>query len=103
MSYFAPILPEVILVIGATVLMMVAAFARAGASGMVSWIAVAVLAAATAALFQGAAVHAGPAFGGLIAADGFGAFAKAIIYPAAAVAILMGHGWFEKGTEHGNE
>ena len=102
MSYFAPILPEAILVIGATVLMMVAAFARARAAGVVSWLAVAVLAGATAALI-GAPSHAGPIFGGLVSADWFASFGKAIVFPAAAVAIVMGHGWFEKSTEHGNE
>jgi NADH-quinone oxidoreductase subunit N len=103
MSYFAAILPEMILTIGAIVLMMVAAFAGRRSSGVISWLAVALLAGAGFSLLQGAPVHAGPIFGGLISADYFAAFAKLIIFPAAAVAILMAHGWFERGTEHANE
>lgn len=102
MSYFAPILPEMILVIGATVLMMVAAFAGRNAAGVVTWLSAALLAVATVALI-GAPSHAGPVFGGLISADWFASFGKAVIFPAAAVAIIMGHGWFDRGTEHGTE
>ena len=102
MSYFAAILPEIILTVGAIVLMLVAAFADRRASGLISWLSVALLIVATVALI-GAPTHAGPVFGGLIAADGFASFGKAIVFPAAAVAILMGQGWFERGTEHANE
>ena len=102
MSYFAAILPELILTVGAIVLMMAAAFAGRSAAGAISWAAIALLVGATFALI-GAPTHAGPVFGGLIAADGFASFGKVIIFPAAAVAILMGHGWFERGTEHANE
>ncbi len=102
MSYFAAILPELILTVGAVLLMMVAAFASRRSAGVISWLGVALLAGATVALV-GAPTHAGPVFGGLIAADGFASFAKCIIFPAAAVAILMGNGWFERGTEHANE
>ena len=42
-------------------------------------------------------------FGGQIAADGFGAFGKLIIYLCAAVAIVMAHNWFERDFEHGAE
>ena len=42
-------------------------------------------------------------FGGLIAADAFGAFGKVIIFLASAVAIIAAHGWFEHGTEHASE
>jgi len=102
MSLFAPILPEVILTIGAIVLMMVAAFAGRRSAGMVSWLSVALLIGATVALI-GAPSNAGVLFGGLIAADGFASFGKAIIFPSAAIAILMAYGWFERGTEHGSE
>ena len=102
MSYFAPILPEIILTVGAIALMMASAFAGRRASGAISWLAVLLLIGSTFALI-GAPTHAGPLFGGLIAADGFASFGKCVIFPAAAVAVLMAHGWFERGTEHANE
>jgi len=102
MGRFAPILPELILSIGATILMMVAAFTGRRGSSLVSWLSVAVLLAATAALV-GAPSHAGPVFDGLIAADLFASFGKAIMFPAAAVAIIAAHGWFERDHEHSSE
>ena len=102
MGSFAPILPELILSIGGTVLMMVAAFTGRRGAGLTSWLAVALLLGATAALV-GAPSHAGPIFDGIITADLFGAFGKAIMFPAAAVAIIAAHGWFERETEHGAE
>ncbi len=47
-SRFAPLLPELILSIGGTILMMVAAFSGRRGSGTVSWLAVVLLLAATA-------------------------------------------------------
>jgi NADH-quinone oxidoreductase subunit N len=82
--------------------MMAAAFAGRRASAAISWAGIALLIAATVAL-MGAPTHAGPAFGGLIAADGFASFGKVVIFLSAAVAIVMAHGWFERGTEHANE
>ena len=102
MGRFAPILPELILSIGGTILMMVAAFAGRRGSGLTSWLAVGLLVAATLALI-GAPSHAGPVFDGLVSADLFASFGKAIIFPAAAVAIIAAHGWFERGTEHASE
>ncbi|MEJ7776101.1 MAG: NADH-quinone oxidoreductase subunit NuoN [Sphingomicrobium sp.] len=102
MAYFAPILPEIILTLGGLVLMMVAAIAGRRGAGLTSWTAIVLLAAATVALI-GAPSNAGALFGGLIAADWFASFGKAIIFPAAAVAILLAHRWFERGTEHAPE
>ena len=99
---FAPLLPELILSIGATALMLVAAFGGRRSSGIVSWLSVALLAAATIALI-GAPSHAGPEFEGLLSADLFASFGKALIFPSAAVAIIAAHGWFERGTEHASE
>ncbi|MEP7130404.1 MAG: NADH-quinone oxidoreductase subunit NuoN [Sphingomicrobium sp.] len=99
---FAPLLPELILSIGGTILMMVAAFSGRRGSGLTSWLAIALLLGATVALI-GAPSHAGPIFDGIVTADLFGAFGKAIMFPAAAVAIIAAHGWFERGTEHGAE
>jgi NADH-quinone oxidoreductase subunit N len=102
MGRFAPILPELILSIGATILMMVAAIAGRRGSALISWLAIALLLGATVALI-GPPSHAGPVFDGIIAADLFASFGKAIIFPAAAVAIIAAHGWFERGTEHASE
>ena len=87
MGRFAPLLPELILSIGGTILMMVAAFAGRRGSALTSWLAVALLLGATIALI-GAPSHAGPVFDGIVSADLFASFAKAIIFPAAAVAII---------------
>jgi NADH-quinone oxidoreductase subunit N len=99
---FEPLLPELILSIGGTILMMVAAFTGRRVSGVTSWLAVALLLAATLALI-GPPSHAGPIFDGFVGADLFASFGKAIIFPAAAVAIIAAHGWFERGTEHASE
>jgi len=102
MGRFAALLPELMLSVGGTILMIVAAFVPRRASGVVNWLCVILLLAATAALV-GAPSHAGPIYDGLIAADLFASFGKAIIFPAAAVAVIAGHGWFERDHEHGSE
>ncbi|MFL6741850.1 MAG: NADH-quinone oxidoreductase subunit NuoN [Sphingomicrobium sp.] len=102
MGRFAPILPELILSIGGTILMLVAAFAGRRGSGLTSWLAVALLLAATAALI-GAPSHAGPIYDGLISADLFASFGKAIMFPSAAIAIIAAQGWFERDHEHSSE
>ena len=102
MNQFAPILPEIILTVGSIVLMMVAAFGGRGSGGIVSWSAVALLILATVAL-KGAPSNAGVIFGGLVSADLFGSFGKAVIFLASAVAIVAAHGWFERDVEHGPE
>ena len=102
MGRFAPLLPEILLSIGGTILMMVAAFTGRRGSGLVSWLSVALLLVATAALI-GAPSHAGPIYDNFVSADLFASFGKAIMFPAAAVAIIAAHGWFERGTEHSSE
>ena len=57
--FTAPLLPELILSVGGTILMIVAAFAGRRGSGVTSWLAVAILIGATFALV-GAPSHAGP-------------------------------------------
>src|SRR5262245_54303857 len=98
----APILPELILTTGAVILMMVAAFLGRRGSAVTSWTSVALLLGAAITLL-GEPQSAGALFGGQLAADGFGAFGKLIIYLCAAVAIVMAHGWFEREFEHGAE
>lgn len=100
--FTAPLLPELILSIGGTILMILAAFTGRRGSGVTSWLAVALLIGATIALV-GPPSHAGPLFDGLVTADLFASFGKAIMFPAAAVAIIAAHGWFERGTEHSSE
>ena len=88
----AAILPEILLSMGAIALMLVAAFVRR-AGVITSTAAVALLVAAT-VLLLGAPQTGGPQFGGTIAADGFSAFGKLLVFLAAAVAIIGAHGWF---------
>jgi NADH-quinone oxidoreductase subunit N len=102
MGRFAPLLPEIILTIGGLVLMMAAAFAGRRGTALINWLSVALLGVATVALI-GPPSHAGPIFDGLVSADLFATFGKAVIFPAAAVAIIAAHGWFERGTEHASE
>lgn len=100
--FTAALLPELILSVGGTILMLVAAFAGRRGSGVTSWLAVLLLLVATAALV-GAPSHSGPLFDGFISADLFASFGKALVFPAAAVAIIAGHGWFESDHEHSSE
>jgi NADH-quinone oxidoreductase subunit N len=86
-------LPEVILTIGALVLMMVAAWAGDRSARLLSWIAVGVFAAAAFAV-PGISGAGGPAFDGLFIGDSFAAFAKILIYVAAAAALIAATGWF---------
>jgi NADH-quinone oxidoreductase subunit N len=102
MGRFAALLPELMLSVGGTILMIVAAFVPRRASGIVNWLCVILLLAATVALI-GAPSHAGPVFDGLVTEDLFASFGRAIMYPAAAVAIIAAHGWFDRGTEHASE
>lgn len=99
---FSAILPEIILTVGAIVLMMVAAFMGRRGAALTSWTSVALLLGATVALL-GEPQSAGPLFGGLITADGFGAFGKMLIFLSAAIAIIAAHNWFERDFEHAAE
>ena len=85
--------PELTLSGGAIVLMLVAAWAGDKASVAISWAAVALLAVA-AFLLTGVAGHGGSGYNGLYIADSFGAFAKLLIYGAAAVSVIIAPRWF---------
>ena len=87
--------PELILSIGGTALMLVAAYAGDKATRFITWISVLLFAAAGLSL-SGVAGSGGSAFYGLYRADAFGAFAKILIYAAAAVSILIAPRWFER-------
>ena len=88
-------LPEVVLSLGALALMMVAAWGGQQSTRAISWVSVLVLAGAGIALI-GPASSGGEAFYGLYRADAFAAFAKVLIYIAAAVAIVMAPSFFER-------
>jgi NADH-quinone oxidoreductase subunit N len=86
-------LPELILSVGAIVLMLVAAWCGDRATNAISWGAVALLAAAGFALL-GPAGDGGAAFNGLYRADAFGSFAKVLIYATTAVCIIVAPRFF---------
>jgi NADH-quinone oxidoreductase subunit N len=88
-------LPEDVLSIGALILMLVSAWGGQRSTRAVSWTSVAFLIGAGIALF-GSASSGGVAFGGLYRADAFAAFAKVLIYIAAAVAIIMAPSFFQR-------
>ena len=83
--------PELILSIGGTVLMLVAAWAGDKATRFSNHAAVVLLIAAGASLGG-----RGIAFDGLYSADAFSDFAKVLIYLAAAVAIILSPRWFDR-------
>lgn len=94
-AQFAMTLPEVVLAVGAIVLMLAAAWGGSRATGAISWTAVAVLAGAGIALC-GPAATGGDAWYGMYKADAFAAFAKVLIYIAAAVSIVVAPGFFRR-------
>ncbi|MGW8190659.1 NADH-quinone oxidoreductase subunit NuoN [Sphingomonas hankookensis] len=88
-------LPELVLAVGAIVLMLVSAWGKQAAARGVSIAAVFVLAGAGVALI-GNGSSGGAAFGGMYRADAFAAFAKVLIYIASAVAIIIAPRFFER-------
>jgi NADH-quinone oxidoreductase subunit N len=87
--------PELILSIGAMLLLLVAAFGGDGLSRAIGWGAVALFGAAAFSL-TGPAGSGGPGFDGLYIADSFAAFAKLLIYVAAAVSVMVAPGFFAR-------
>ncbi len=87
------VLPELLLTAAGLILMLVAAFAGDGSARVVNWLAVVALVIAGLALSTSVS-HGPDAFDGLVRADAFSAFAKALIYGAAAAAILLAHRFF---------
>jgi NADH-quinone oxidoreductase subunit N len=91
------VLPELILTLGATDLLLVGAFSKKPNVGTrVSYWAVAMLIGCGLALL-GPAGDGGAVFGGLYVADAFSTFSKVLIYAAAAVSILMAPRFFSEG------
>jgi len=96
---FIYILPEGILTIGGLLLMLVAAWGGDKAGRTITWLGVALLIGAGAAV-PGLRDAGGMAFGGLFAADSYAAFAKLVIYAGAAIAMLMALSWFGRDRDY---
>ncbi len=95
----AAISPELILAIGATDLLLLAAFSRNPRVDRTISIGAVLLLIAAAASLAGPAGHAGDVFGGQYRADGFAAFAKVLIFLGSAVAIVMAPAFFRREKE----
>jgi NADH-quinone oxidoreductase subunit N len=95
-AYFWQSLPELILSLGALLLLLVAAWRGDGATRGIGWASVVLLLLAGLSLL-GPASDGGLAFGGLYHADRFAAFAKVLIYIGAAVSIVIAPNWFARG------
>ena len=89
------VLPEIVLSLGGLALLMVAAWGGPAVSRAVSWVSVAVLIGAGIAL-TGNASSGGTAFDGLYRADLFSAYAKALIFFAAAISIVIAPRFFAR-------
>jgi len=89
-------MPELVLTGAGLILLMVAAYAGDASARAVGWLSVAALAVAGWTLC-GLPGHGGVAFDGLYRADAFAAFAKVLIYVAAAVSIIIAPRFFDTG------
>ncbi|MEQ1671203.1 MAG: NADH-quinone oxidoreductase subunit N, partial [Hyphomicrobium sp.] len=87
-SLFAPVVPELILALGALALLMVGAFSRDGvvAGRVTAWLAIAVL--LTAAVYA-ASSASGLVFEGAFVSDGLTRFLKVLVLIAAALTLLL--------------
>ena len=95
-GYLWETLPELILSIGAMLLLLVAGWRGDDATRGISWASVLLLILAGLSL-AGPAGHGGSAFGGLYHADSFAAFSKVLIYIGAAISIVIAPNWFGRG------
>ena len=87
------VMPELVLSAGALILLLVAAYGGDATARIINWLSVLTL--LVAGLTLSVSVANGPvAFDGLVQADSFSAFAKALIYAAAAAAILLAPRYF---------
>ena len=95
-------LPEIVLSLGALILLMVAAFAGDRAARLSTTLAVGILVIAI-LVTPGVFGVGGIGFDGLFIADSFAAFSKILIYVAAAVALLAAGGWFGRDGTYRTE
>jgi NADH-quinone oxidoreductase subunit N len=86
-------LPELILALGAMVLLVLGAFLGERSTGTISALSGAVLIAAA---FAAALGPQGTVFAGSFVMDQAAAYSKVAIYVASAVAIVLGHGWLDR-------
>jgi NADH-quinone oxidoreductase subunit N len=84
---FLPALPEIVLAVGALVLLMVGAFAGERSTGVVTGLAVVLIVAAGVVLIL--QPEAGPIFNGAFLVDSFARLTKVLVYIGSAVAIVM--------------
>jgi NADH-quinone oxidoreductase subunit N len=92
-------LPELILTGASLILLMVAAFAGDRSARLVTWLAIASLAVAS-AFVPGVRDAGGEGFYGLFIADSFAAFSKILIYIAAGLAMIAATGWFSRDKDY---
>jgi NADH-quinone oxidoreductase subunit N len=92
-------LPELILSVAAMALMLVAAWAGDRSARLITWLAVAALAAAAIAI-PGYWGPPASGFGGLFVSDAFATFAKVLIYGGAAVSLVAASGWFSRDGDY---
>ena len=90
------VLPELVLTAGGLALLLIAAFSGDKAARAVNWLSVLTLLVAGLTLSTSLA-HGPIAFDGLVRADAFSVFAKALIYAAAGAAILLAPRYFLAG------
>ena len=88
-------LPEIILTLTSLALLMVAAYVGDRSSWLATWIAIAALVVA-AFYIPGIIAPIGVGFDGLYVGDNFAAFAKVLIYIAAAASLIAAQGWFSR-------
>ncbi|HYW15081.1 MAG TPA: NADH-quinone oxidoreductase subunit NuoN [Allosphingosinicella sp.] len=92
-------LPEIILTLAALALMLAAAWMGDKHARLLTWLGIAALAGAAFAV-PGISARGGTAFDGLYIGDGFAAFAKILIYIAAAVSLVAASGWFSRDRDY---
>ncbi len=85
-----PVLPEIVLAIGALALLMLGVFAGEKSTGVVGWGAVALLALALVAVLAGP--KAASAFGGALVIDPFASFMKVLALIGSIVAVILSAG-----------
>ena len=88
--------PELIVVIGAMVLLLTGAYGGDKARPAISLLSVLVLIAAAAVSATG---PLGQAFNGAFVNDQLAVFAKVAIYLSSAVAVVLGHGWMVRNNQ----
>jgi NADH-quinone oxidoreductase subunit N len=91
---FLAIQPEFVLTGAGLILLMIAAFGGDRLTPVISWLSVAALAVAGICLTLPGVVAHGTVFGGLYSGDAFAAYAKALIFAAAAASIIVAPRFF---------